>query len=254
MIASFLLGIVGDVAKSWIIDFIRGEKAKSISEQQTKLIKEYIDRELQSRPNPPDISSDVMAKKVVEQIIVMSQNPDFPINIKDGKATLKETPSWRPLVGSERQEKWADKEISARLYKLDNAIKERYSEMGEVGESKVVIKSNQNDQIKSKLQPSVLSQLPQAPNEPQHHQKVQVKSKLPPPTPSQIPEIRDDRQDNQAVQVKSKLPPLDETGKPEIIDDWKQKFGKTVDQIEKRRHQEIKSSTIKKGKNNDNDN
>lgn len=252
-IFSFLLGIVGDVAKSWIIDFVRGEKAKNISEQQTKLIKEYIDRELETRSNPPNISSDIMAKKVVEQIIVMSQNPDFPITITNGKASLREAPSGKPFLGSERKEKWEDKEISARLYKLDNAIKERYSEMGEVGESKVVIKSNQNEKIKSKFQSSILSKLPQVQIEPEDDQTIHIKPKPPLSKPSKAPQIQDDNQHNQEIKVKSKLPPLNENREPEIIDDWRIRIEKTVDQIEKRRHQEIKPSTIKKGKNNDND-
>ncbi len=126
-IASFLLGIVSDIAKSWIVDLVRGEKEKKLSEKQFKAIQDLIDQKLNNLSSQSVPSSESLARSVVEQIIVMSHKPDFPISIADERILLKDPPSRQPRLGS--PDKWADKEISSRLYKLENAIRERYLEI-----------------------------------------------------------------------------------------------------------------------------
>jgi len=250
-IFSFLLGIASDVAKTWINDLIRGKKDNKISDQQVQLIKDLIEKQMELQPKMPNISPDIMAKKVVEQLIVMSQNPNFPLIVANGAVSLKEPARGKPLIGSEKKEKWADKEISARFYKLDQVIKERYSEMGETNnemggkefiKERNQIKNVQNEQYKSPI-PS------QIPSGHQRSRDVPDKRKRPLPLP---PRVQSEHQQEQDVQVKPKLPPLDNTGKFRATDDWKQKIEKAAEQIEKRRQNEIKPAL--RNEDNDDDN
>jgi len=148
IIYSFLLGIAGEVAATWIKELIKGKKSKTISEEQLKLIKELIEHKLESQTKEPNIPTSTLAKKVVEELIVMSQDPNFPINVVNGRVLLKVPPTGKPILRS--SEKWAEKEISARLDKLAKVIKDRKKKFDDLG-SDDEVQDNQQVRVKSKL-------------------------------------------------------------------------------------------------------
>ena len=151
-ILSFLLGIAGDVAKTWLIDLVREKRVKTTTEQQAKMVKAMVESELRAQAKTSDISTDVLAKQVIDQIVLMSQDPLFPISVMDGKIVLKTPPQGKPLIGS--SEKWAEKEIAARLYQLDSVIKERQKELGALKtRPDDTVRNGQGIQVKSKLPP-----------------------------------------------------------------------------------------------------
>ncbi len=136
-ILSFLLGMAGEIAKTLIIDFVRDSKKKQSQEEQQTEIRRLVAEELAKRQNiaPAAPPLDVLTKQVLEQIGVLAKNPDFPLKVQDGKLVLRESPSPKPFIGS--TEKWEEKEIQARLWQLEQVMKNRQAEIESLSQPKV---------------------------------------------------------------------------------------------------------------------
>jgi hypothetical protein len=127
-ILSFLLSIAGDVVKELIVDFIREPNKREQQEEIQKLVAAELVKHRQSIPD--NLPPEVLAKQVVEQIILLAANPNSPIKIHNGAIVLREPPLPRPLFTP--KDKWTEKEVQARLWQLKQVIDERKREMQQI--------------------------------------------------------------------------------------------------------------------------
>lgn len=121
-LVSIILGVVGEIAKTLIVNFILGRSKKMMKDE----IEKQVAIEMSKLKLPMQISPSDLTRRVVEQLILISSDPNSPIKLQNDEFVLRESPTHKPLIGSKKQ--WAKKEIQARLWQLEQVIERRKME------------------------------------------------------------------------------------------------------------------------------
>ena len=116
---SIILGVVGEIAKTLIVNFILGRSKKIMKDE----IEKQVAIEMAKLKLPIQISPSDLTRRIIEQLILIASDPNSPIKLQEEEFVLRESPALKPLIGSKKQ--WAKKEIQARLWQLEQVIERR---------------------------------------------------------------------------------------------------------------------------------